>query len=111
MGAADERREDGRHVNVEIPKGDFDAPAPCWIPTTTSNGKPCKPLIKCQCGKVTGIGLHHVHADGTVTRSFFHSQASEFTEGGKTYQHEPGCGWHVHLKLKDYDCGEFVPVP
>lgn len=99
-------------MDAEIPKGDFDSPGPCWISTTRSDtGAPCKPLIKCQCGKVTGIGLHHVHADGRVTASFFHSEASEFTEGGVTYKHQPGCGWHVFLKLKDYDQGEFPPRP
>jgi hypothetical protein len=101
-------------MNVEIPKGDFDAPAPCWIPVSYTNDKgevvPTKPLIKCNCGKITGIGLHHVHPDGTVTASFFHSEAAEFVDGGKTYRHEPGCGWHVFLKLKDYDRGDFPPV-
>lgn len=97
-------------MNVEIPKGDFDSPAPCWI-GVSSDGKPCKPLIKCNCGKVCGIGLHHVHADGRVTASFYHSEASEFTDGGRTYQHTPGCGWHVFLTLKDYDRGEFLPAP
>ena len=98
-------------MSVEIPKGDYDAPGPCWLPVSDADGRPCKPLIKCQCGKITGIGLHHVHPDGAVTASFFHSKEAEFTHGGKTYRHEPGCGWHVYLKLKDYDRGEFLPVP
>jgi hypothetical protein len=51
--------------------------------------------------------LHHVHADGTVTRSFFHDSAPhpEIGYAGG------GCGWHVWLKLKDYDCGDFPPEP
>lgn len=97
-------------MNVEIPKGDHETPAPCWIPVSCG-GKPCKPLIKCKCGKICGIGLHHVHADGRVTASFYHSEASEFVDNGRTYRHEPGCGWHVFLKLLDYDRGEFPPVP
>jgi hypothetical protein len=95
---------------TEIPKGDYESPAPCWIPVSYK-GKPCKPAIKCKCGKNCRIGLHHVHADGTVTRSFFDSTESSFSEGGKTYAHTPGCGWHVWLKLKDYDCGDFPPIP
>lgn len=98
--------------DVEIPKGDFDTPGPCWIPMTRSDtGAPIKPRIKCECGKVCNIGLHHVHADGRVTASFYHAQFSEWQEGGRTYRHEPGCGWHVFLKLKDYDLGEFPPQP
>lgn len=72
-------------------------------------GKHLKPLIKCNCGEVVGIGLHHVHADGTVTASFYHAEAPEFQHNGKTYSHPPGCGWHVHLKLKDYALGDFPP--
>jgi len=98
-----------------IPKGSTDSVGPCWIPVVYANSADVlvstKPLIKCKCGKVTGIGLHHVHADGTVTASYYHSEASSFTEGGKTYAHEPGCGWHVWLKLDNYDVGEFPPVP
>lgn len=98
--------------DVEIPKGDFDTPGPCWIPMTRSDtGASIKPRIKCECGKVCNIGLHHVHADGRVTASFYHAQFSEWQEGGRTYRHEPGCGWHVFLKLKDYDLGEFPPQP
>jgi hypothetical protein len=95
-----------------IPKGEYNSRGPCWIPIVAyKTGEKLKPLIKCRCGKVCGIGLHHVHADGTVTRSFYHSTASEFTENGVTYQHEPGCGWHVWLKLADYAEGDFPPVP
>lgn len=94
---------------TEIPKGSYDAPGPCWLSVVTSGGKPLKPRIKCQCGKICGIGLHHVHADGTVTASFFDSQESSFVHNGKTYSHQPGCGWHVHLKLLDYSLGEFPP--
>lgn len=93
-------------MNVEIPRGDYDSPAPCWVPRTYA-GKTVKPAIKCQCGQVRNIGLHHVHADGTVTASFFHDAAPhpEIGYAGG------GCGWHVFLKLKDYDQGDFPPVP
>lgn len=93
---------------TEIPKGTYETPGPCWIPREWE-GRQHKPAIKCQCGKVCYIGLHHVHADGTVTASFFDMQADSFTHDGKTYSHTPGCGWHVHLKLKDYDSGDFPP--
>lgn len=105
---------------IEIPKIDFDDETkPGWIPTQTTEGKPCKPLIRCQCGTHQGIGLHHVHADGRVTASFFHAAAHElqkdangyfFMHKGKRYSTVPGCGWHVFLKLKDYDQGDFPPV-
>lgn len=99
-------------MNIEIPRGDCESPGPCWIPIIWGDPpRPSKPLIKCNCGKVTGIGLHHVHADGTVTASFFHSAEREFTHNGKTYSHDPGCGWHVFLQLLDYDQGDFPPVP
>lgn len=68
-----------------------------------------KPLIRCKCGMMTGIALHHVHADGKVTASFYDNKEDSFTHKGKTYKHEPGCGWHVFLKLDGYDQGEFLP--
>lgn len=91
-----------------IPRGDYDAPAPCWI-AHDWEGKHCRPIIKCKCGKICHIQLHHVHADGTVTASFFDSTESSFNANGKTYSHIPGCGWHVFLRLVDYDQGEFLP--
>jgi hypothetical protein len=98
---------------VEIPRGvwDKDQPGPCWLPSVDTNGRPCKPDIKCVCGKVSGIGLHHVHADGRVTASFFHAKEERFTHNGREYWHPPGCGWHVFLKLLDYDQGDFPPEP
>jgi len=97
-------------MNVEIPRGEFDSPGPCWV-AHDWDGKHCRPIIICKCGKRCHIDLHHVHADGTVTASFYDSEASSFTEGGLTYVHTPGCGWHVYLKLLDYDQGEFLPAP
>jgi len=95
---------------TEIPRGNYGDPGPCWI-HREYGGQVVKPTIVCNCGKVCNIGLHHVHADGTVTRSFFDSAKPTFVEGGKTYSHTPGCGWHVWLKLKDYGDGEFAPMP
>ena len=95
---------------TEIPKGDYDAPAPCWIPTCyVKDGETVKlkPLIKCNCGHISGIGLHHVHADGTVTASFFHDSAPHPDIGYAG----GGCGWHVWLKLLDYNEGDFPPMP
>lgn len=86
---------------IEIPKGEYDGDVyPCWIPIKNSAGEKLKPLIRCQCGNVTGIGLHHVHPDGRITASFFHRQSNEDPNG---------CGWHVYLKLKDWDGSEFKP--
>ena len=105
---------------TEIPKIRFDDETkPGWVATSDTQGRPQKPVIRCQCGVHQGIALHHVHADGSVTASFFHAAAHElqkigdkyfFTHKGKQYQTEPGCGWHVFLKLKDYDCGDFPPT-
>jgi len=92
-------------MNVTIPKGDLDSPAPCWIAVEDTSGKRLKPLIKCQCGRILGIGLHHVRADGRVTESFFHDAAPQPDIGYAG----GGCGWYVFLLLKDYDRGEFPP--
>lgn len=92
-------------MNIEIPKydytkGDFAEQAPCWVPISEyGSGKILKPNIVCKCGVCVEIGLHHVHSDGTVTESFFHSK-SEMPNG---------CDWHVYLKLLDYDLGDFPP--
>jgi hypothetical protein len=103
-------------VLTEIPKGTFDSekgdsPGPCWISVVGSDDKPRKPVIRCNCQKYCGIGLHHVHADGTVTASFLHGKA-DFVHNGKKYSGDPeGCEWHVWLKLKDYSDGDFSPEP
>ena len=78
--------------------------SPAWSPTKDSSGKMLKPIIRCNCGQWSGIGLHHVHADGIVTASFFHATKAQHPQGD-----DSGCGWHVWLKLKDYDCGDFPP--
>jgi hypothetical protein len=67
--------------------------------------KPLKPLIRCNCGMVSGIGLHHVHADGKVTASFYHKKGNVYPEDPK------GCGWHVFLKLEGWDMGDIPPDP
>lgn len=71
----------------------------------SADGKlePRKPHIRCNCGTITGIGLHHVHADGTVTESFHHKRGNVYPED------KDGCEWHVWLKLLDYDGGDFPP--
>lgn len=102
---------------TEIPKAKADKHvAPSWMAVQSAEGKPLKPIIRCACGKAIGLKLHHVHSDGTVTASFFHAKAEElqhdaqgyfFMHNGKRYDTEPGCGWHVHLKLQGYDGGDF----
>lgn len=66
------------------------------------DGRPRKPIIRCNCGHVSGIGLHHVHADGRVTNSFYHKRGPEDPEG---------CEWHVWLKLAGWDMGDIPPDP
>lgn len=90
---------------------------PCWerICRLEAGGKRVwlKPLIRCVCGKWTGIGLHHVHADGLVTASFFDATSEQLQamgELGKRFV-GGGCGWHVYIKLLNYDLGEFLPEP
>ena len=92
---------------IEIPKGkmESDDPTPCWIPVVNTEGKHLKPVIRCNCGAYCGIGLHHVHADGTVTASFYHKRGTDYSVG----ESPDGCEWHVFLKLQDYDWGDFPP--
>lgn len=86
---------------VEIPRlTEYEDPGPGWRAVRSQSGEILKPVIKCRCGFHVGIGLHHVHEDGRVTASFYHS---------KECDPERGCGWHVFLKLLDYDQGEFLP--
>lgn len=69
----------------------------------TQGGHPVGPLIRCNCGHVSGIRSHHVHADGSVTPSFWH-------KCGNVYPEDPeGCGWHVSLKLEGWDMGDILP--
>jgi hypothetical protein len=76
---------------------------PGWWKSEGSDGKPCKPLVRCNCGHVSGIGLHHVHADGRVTASYYHKR-------GSIYPEDPnGCEWHVWIKLADWDGGDLPP--
>lgn len=78
---------------------------PGWMETVRRDGTVCKPLIRCTCGVWTGIRLHHVHADGTVTASFYHKKGTNFSAG----ESPEGCEWHVHLMLQDYTFGDFPP--
>jgi hypothetical protein len=76
---------------------------PGWFEVRDTNGHQLKPLIRCNCGSVSGIGLHHVHPDGAVTASFYHKRGNVYPEDPK------GCEWHVFLKLADWDGGDIPP--
>lgn len=95
---------------TEIPKLDEiehgRAGLPGWVAVVSQTCQPLKPVIRCNCGLYVGLGLHWVHADGTITASFFHSRGDNFTIG----EDPQGCGWHVWLKLRDYDYGDFPPA-
>jgi hypothetical protein len=99
---------------VKIPQGSYDDEAlkPAWLPISKRDAAgvlvPAKPVIRCACGDLIGIGLHHVHADGRVTASFYHHW-DEGTEGFKAYG--PGCGFHETLELDGWTGGEFAPEP
>lgn len=95
---------------MKIPRGKHEGtdatPGPCWFPTVNSAGVHLKPVIKCRCGAIFGLGLHHVHADGRVTASFYHpinAGDAGCADSG------PGCGFHEFIELADYDGGEFPP--
>jgi len=77
--------------------------SPAWA-QPTQDGKPVKPIIRCNCGQWSGIALHHVHADGRVTKSFFHATKAQHPMGD-----DSGCGWHVFLVLDGYTGGDFPP--
>lgn len=83
---------------IEIPKSNEDTPGPCWCDTYNTEGIRMRPHIRCQCGDYTNIGNHHIHTDGTITASYFH----QLPDGR-------GCGWHVFLKMTDWDGGELLP--
>jgi hypothetical protein len=74
-------------------------PGPGWVEVVCrDNGAPLKPYIRCNCGKLLGIGLHSVAKDGTVTASFLHDAPGS----------DP-CGWHEFLKLDGYAGPAFGP--
>jgi hypothetical protein len=113
----------GRDINrcspddpVLIPRITHDTPfsaGPGWIGVSEyGTEKHLKPNIRCICGVWTGIGLHHVHADGRVTASFFDATAETLAamgESGKRFA--AGCGWHVFIKLDGYEFGDFPSEP
>lgn len=91
---------------MKIPQGSWEREdlAPAWLPIQNQDGTPAKPIIRCACGKLAGIGAHHVHADGRVTASFYHP-----AEGWAGCA--PGCGFHEFLELDGYTGPEFPPRP
>jgi|GEM_PF-2902738 hypothetical protein len=92
---------------VHIPQwkegDDWMARSPAWL-QPHQDGRPLKPLIRCNCGQWSGIRLHHVHVDGRVTNSFFHATKAQHPQGD-----DSGCGWHVFLILDGYNGGDFPP--
>ena len=93
---------------MKIPRGacDEETVRPAWLPIQTGTAPDSamgKPLIRCACGKLVGLGLHHVHADGRVTASFYHYWPT-LPEG-----YEQGCWFHEYLELEGWDGGEFPP--
>ena len=90
----------------EIREGmDWYAKSPGWSQAVDTDGKLVKPTIRCNCGQWSGIRLHHVHADGHVTNSFFHATKEQHPMGDAS-----GCGWHVFLILDNYHGGDFPPT-
>lgn len=96
---------------TEVPKvnhDDTEKVKPGWLSISDTDGNPLRPIIRCNCGQYIGLANHHVHADGTITASFYDSN-QPFQWKGQTVHNPNGCGWHVHLKLLDYNGGEWPP--
>jgi hypothetical protein len=96
---------------TEIPQvnhDDAEKVKPGWLAVSDIDGKPLRPIIRCNCGAYIGLANHFVHADGTVTASFFDSN-QPFQWKGQTVHNPHGCNWHVHLKLIGYTGGDFPP--
>jgi hypothetical protein len=93
---------------VEIPQiqHTFDTRTnePGWVAVSDRrDDRKLKPIIRCVCGRYVGLRLHHVHFDGTVTASFYHKRGQNYAAG----ENPDGCEWHVWLKLRGYDRGDF----
>ena len=84
---------DAVHIPEWTQGDEWRAKSPAWM-QAEQDGKLLKPTIRCNCGQWSGIGLHHVHADGRVTQSFFHATKAQHPMGD-----DSGCGWHVFLIL------------
>lgn len=92
------------------------AHGPGWSPVyqNGADGKKIwlKPHVRCICGNWSGIGLHHVQADGSVFASFFDATKEQLAGMGDRWKNAPGgCGWHVFIKLDGYSYGDFPPEP
>ena len=89
---------------ITIPKLDGPRdprPGPGWVAVIGNSGEPLKPYIRCNCGRLIGIGLHTIHADGTVTASFLHDEPNNPAMA---------CGWHEFVKLEGYTGPAFGPL-
>jgi hypothetical protein len=87
---------------IEIQKCNKDhSNHPCWVPCENTNGEKVRPLIYCNCGVLLNCDAHHIHPDGRLTNSFYHKETLE--------GYPNGCGWHVHIKMKDWTGEEFIP--
>lgn len=89
---------------IEIPKWDgSDDMKPAWSDSYRTDSETgervrLRPHVRCLCGQHTNIGNHHIHKDGNITASYYH----HLPDGS-------GCGWHVFVKMKDWDGGEMIP--
>jgi hypothetical protein len=84
------------HQYIELPHLDWDSEQkPGWLDVQNEKEQPLRPLIKCQCGALMNIPLHHVYADGRIFASLLHQDSA--------------CGWHVFGWMLDYHGGEHPP--
>lgn len=85
---------------IQVPKATAETTkesGPAWFPVKNSKGELRRPYIQCKCGSMLACGNHHIHPDGRVTLSWHHAEQM------------PGCGWHVHIQLMDWDGSEWLP--
>lgn len=87
---------------IIIPKANDDySNYPCWVATETTDGRPLKPVIFCNCGKAFGLGNHSIAADGTVSPSFWHRDSITGNNDNL------GCGFHEFIKCEGYNGAAF----
>ena len=86
---------------MKIPKSTYEASdvKPAWLPSYDQRGNQRKPVIRCQCGMLIGLGAHSVDLDGTVRNSFAHTPPVA-----------GACGFHEHLQLEGWIGTRAFPV-
>ena len=82
------------------PDEDAHDPATRWLPAGPGwiERAGFKPMVRCNCNRLVGLGAHTIAKSGLVSASFLDLDLS----GG-------GCGWHVWITLDGYNGPAFGP--